>query len=137
MREATSSDRTRFLGQIVFGHLVDKAPYTRVMVVSGIGAALSAYLLWGFAYNLGLIFAFVVLFGSLVCPFMRYHSRILSHPVHPEWGIFIYMAPCMFRYCRWVVTSAYPINPVSKVIYLFVQVRKVTREMWYLAVLPW
>ncbi|CAE6492448.1 unnamed protein product [Rhizoctonia solani] len=53
------------VGQIIFGHVCDIAPYGYVIVVSGSGAALSAYLLWGFAHNLGLIFAFVVIFGSL------------------------------------------------------------------------
>lgn len=53
-------------GQIGFGHVCDIAPYAYVMIVSGAGAALSAYLLWGFAHSLGLIFAFVVVFGSLV-----------------------------------------------------------------------
>ncbi|KAG9079273.1 hypothetical protein FRC06_007856, partial [Ceratobasidium sp. 370] len=51
--------------QIAFGHLCDIAPYSYVMIGSGVGAALSAYLLWGFAHSLQLIFAFVVIFGSL------------------------------------------------------------------------
>ncbi|CAE7198992.1 unnamed protein product [Rhizoctonia solani] len=53
------------IGQIIFGHACDIAPYQYVIVISGTGAALSAYLLWGFAHSLGLIFAFVVIFGSL------------------------------------------------------------------------
>ncbi|KAF8601581.1 MFS general substrate transporter [Ceratobasidium sp. AG-I] len=53
------------VGQIGFGHVCDIAPYAYVMIASGVGAALSAYLLWGFAHSLGLIFAFVVAFGSL------------------------------------------------------------------------
>ncbi|KAH7322172.1 major facilitator superfamily domain-containing protein [Rhizoctonia solani] len=53
------------IGQIIFGHACDIAPYQYVIVISGVGAALSAYLLWGFAHSLGLIFAFVVVFGSL------------------------------------------------------------------------
>ncbi|KAF8601580.1 MFS general substrate transporter [Ceratobasidium sp. AG-I] len=53
------------VGQIGFGHVCDIAPYAYVMIASGAGAALSAYLLWGFAHSLGLIFAFVVVFGSL------------------------------------------------------------------------
>ncbi|KAH7322171.1 major facilitator superfamily domain-containing protein [Rhizoctonia solani] len=53
------------IGQIIFGHACDVAPYQYVIVVSGTGAALSAYLLWGFAHSLGLIFAFVIVFGSL------------------------------------------------------------------------
>ncbi|CAE6466088.1 unnamed protein product [Rhizoctonia solani] len=53
------------IGQIIFGHACDVAPYHYVIIISGAGAALSAYLLWGFAHSLGLIFAFVVVFGSL------------------------------------------------------------------------
>ncbi|KAG8689255.1 hypothetical protein FRC11_003530 [Ceratobasidium sp. 423] len=53
------------IGQIIFGHVCDIAPYQYVVIVSGAGAALSAYLLWGFAHSLGLIFAFVIVFGSL------------------------------------------------------------------------
>jgi hypothetical protein len=55
------------VGQIIFGHVCDIAPYAYVVIASGSGAALSAYLLWGFAHSLGPIFAFVVVFGSLVC----------------------------------------------------------------------
>ncbi|CUA69955.1 hypothetical protein RSOLAG22IIIB_08798 [Rhizoctonia solani] len=53
------------IGQIIFGHACDVAPYQYVIVVSGAGAALSAYLLWGFAHSLGLVFAFAIVFGSL------------------------------------------------------------------------
>ncbi|ELU45213.1 MFS_1 domain-containing protein [Rhizoctonia solani AG-1 IA] len=53
------------IGQIVFGHACDIMPYQYVIIVSGAGAALSAYLLWGFAHSLGLIFAFAIVFGSL------------------------------------------------------------------------
>ncbi|EUC60949.1 MFS-1 domain protein, partial [Rhizoctonia solani AG-3 Rhs1AP] len=53
------------IGQIIFGHACDVAPYQYVIVISGAGAALATYLLWGFAHSLGLIFAFVVVFGSL------------------------------------------------------------------------
>ncbi|ELU45212.1 MFS_1 domain-containing protein [Rhizoctonia solani AG-1 IA] len=52
-------------GQIIFGHVCDIAPYQYVVIASGAGAALSAYLLWGFAHSLGLIFAFVIVFGSI------------------------------------------------------------------------
>ncbi|QRV75714.1 major facilitator superfamily transporter [Ceratobasidium sp. AG-Ba] len=52
-------------GQILFGHLCDIVPYPYVMIGSGAGAALSAYLLWGFAHSLPQVFAFVVIFGSL------------------------------------------------------------------------
>ncbi|CAE6439405.1 unnamed protein product [Rhizoctonia solani] len=53
------------VGQIIFGHICDVAPYQYVVIASGAGAALSAYLLWGFAHSLWLIFLFVVVFGSL------------------------------------------------------------------------
>ncbi|KAH7322170.1 major facilitator superfamily domain-containing protein [Rhizoctonia solani] len=53
------------IGQIIFGHICDIAPYQYVVIASGAGAALSAYLLWGFAHSLWLIFLFVVVFGSL------------------------------------------------------------------------
>lgn len=53
------------IGQVIFGLLCDRSPYMRVMVLSGVGAALSAYLLWGFAHTLSLIFVFVVVFGGL------------------------------------------------------------------------
>ncbi|KDQ20060.1 hypothetical protein BOTBODRAFT_51414 [Botryobasidium botryosum FD-172 SS1] len=54
------------VGQVIFGHLCDRMPYTRVMIISGVGSALSAYLLWGFAHSLWLIFLFVVVFGAVV-----------------------------------------------------------------------
>ncbi|CAE6376796.1 unnamed protein product [Rhizoctonia solani] len=53
------------IGQIIFGHVCDIAPYQYVVIASGAGAALSAYLLWGFAHSLGLVFAFAIVFGSI------------------------------------------------------------------------
>ncbi|KAL5638585.1 hypothetical protein ACGC1H_005301 [Rhizoctonia solani] len=53
------------VGQILFGYFCDLVPYHYIVIVSGAGASLSAYLLWGFAHNLGVIFAFVVIFGTL------------------------------------------------------------------------
>ncbi|KDQ20063.1 hypothetical protein BOTBODRAFT_385802 [Botryobasidium botryosum FD-172 SS1] len=52
-------------GQLIFGHLCDRTPYIRVMVISAVGSALSAYLIWGFAHSLSLVFLFVVIFGGL------------------------------------------------------------------------
>lgn len=49
------------------------------MIASGTGAALSAYLLWGFAHSLGLIFAFVVVFGSLVRILPTYFHLCSEH----------------------------------------------------------
>jgi predicted MFS family arabinose efflux permease len=51
---------------IVFGHYCDKYPYPYVILVSGIGSALAAFILWGFASSLGWVFAFAVIFGGLV-----------------------------------------------------------------------
>ncbi|CAE6408019.1 unnamed protein product, partial [Rhizoctonia solani] len=53
------------IGQIAFGYFSDLVPYHYIIIVSSVGASLSAYLLWGFAHNLGVIFAFVVVFGTL------------------------------------------------------------------------
>ncbi|CUA73150.1 hypothetical protein RSOLAG22IIIB_10590 [Rhizoctonia solani] len=53
------------IGQIAFGYLSDLVPYYYIIIVSSTGASLSAYLLWGFAHNLAVIFAFVVVFGTL------------------------------------------------------------------------
>ncbi|KAH7335696.1 MFS general substrate transporter [Rhizoctonia solani] len=55
-------------GQVIFGHFCDIAPYPYVIIISGAGASLSAYLLWGFAHNLGVIFAFVIIFGLMLLP---------------------------------------------------------------------
>ncbi|KDQ20064.1 hypothetical protein BOTBODRAFT_27484 [Botryobasidium botryosum FD-172 SS1] len=52
-------------GQLIFGHICDRAPYIRVMVFSAAGSALSAYLLWGFGHSLSLVFLFVIIFGGL------------------------------------------------------------------------
>ncbi|KAG8716912.1 hypothetical protein FRC09_015033 [Ceratobasidium sp. 395] len=72
------------IGQIVFGHLCDIAPYPYVIILSGVGASLSAYLLWGFAHNLGLIFAFVVVFGSLSGGFSSIWPAACNDIVGPD-----------------------------------------------------
>ncbi|KAG8747744.1 hypothetical protein FRC10_011873 [Ceratobasidium sp. 414] len=72
------------IGQIGFGHVCDIAPYAYVMIASGAGAALSAYLLWGFAHNLGIIFAFVVIFGSLSGGFSSVWPAACSEIAGPE-----------------------------------------------------
>ncbi|KZT57500.1 MFS general substrate transporter [Calocera cornea HHB12733] len=51
------------IGQVLLGFLCDKFSYTLVVVLAGVGSALSAFLLWGFGSNIGMIFAFVVVFG--------------------------------------------------------------------------
>lgn len=40
--------------------------YTNVIIFSGLASALSAFLVWGFGHNLGLVFAFVITFGAIV-----------------------------------------------------------------------
>ena len=37
-----------------------------MMSLSALGSAVAAYILWGFAHNLGLIYAFAVVFGLIV-----------------------------------------------------------------------
>lgn len=51
------------IGQVLLGYLCDVFSFSLVIVVAGMGSALSAFLLWGFANNLGMIFAFVVFYG--------------------------------------------------------------------------
>ncbi|KAI0260582.1 major facilitator superfamily domain-containing protein [Gloeopeniophorella convolvens] len=53
------------VGQIASGWYCDVGPYTRVMILSGLVSSVLAYVLWGFAHNLALVFVFVVLFGSI------------------------------------------------------------------------
>ena len=66
------------IGRVAIGYLSDKYPYPWIMFVSLLGSGLAAFLLWGFADTLSWVFAFVIIFGSLVrigyshtriCPF--------------------------------------------------------------------
>lgn len=50
--------------------------YTHVIVFSGVGSALSAFLMWGFAKSLGMIFAFVVIFGGIVSPVQTFAFEV-------------------------------------------------------------
>ncbi|KAH7877121.1 major facilitator superfamily domain-containing protein [Lentinula edodes] len=50
---------------ILFGQICDSYPYATVILCSGLGSALGAFFLWGFATNLGLVFAFALVFGGL------------------------------------------------------------------------
>ncbi|EJT98607.1 MFS general substrate transporter, partial [Dacryopinax primogenitus] len=52
------------IGQVLIGWMCDRMPYSRVMMFSALGSAFAAYLLWGFANSLGLVFLFVVIFGT-------------------------------------------------------------------------
>lgn len=72
------------VGQILFGHFCDIAPYPYVIIASGAGASLSAYLLWGFAHSLGLIFAFVIIFGSLSGGFTSIWPAACAEIVGPD-----------------------------------------------------
>lgn len=58
------------IGQIIFGYICDRTAYTRVMFVSSVGAALSGYLLWGYAHDTARLFTFVAIFGGLVSHFL-------------------------------------------------------------------
>ncbi|KDN37867.1 hypothetical protein RSAG8_09841, partial [Rhizoctonia solani AG-8 WAC10335] len=65
-----------FSGQVLLGQLCDTVPYQYIIIASGVGSCLAAFLLWGFAHNLGLIFGFVIIFGIMVCsPSVVIHSR--------------------------------------------------------------
>lgn len=61
---------TTVVGQILIGHLCDRLPYAWVMFASALGSGIAAFLLWGFAHTLPLVFFFAIVFGSLVslCP---------------------------------------------------------------------
>ncbi|CAE6452218.1 unnamed protein product [Rhizoctonia solani] len=71
-------------GQVIFGHFCDVAPYPYVIIISGAGASLSAYLLWGFAHNLGVIFAFVIVFGLMSGGFTSIWPAASADIVGPE-----------------------------------------------------
>lgn len=53
-------------GQIAAGSLSNKLGYGFLMVLSSTGSALAAWLVWGFAHSVGVLFAFAVIFGSIV-----------------------------------------------------------------------
>ncbi|KAL5638584.1 hypothetical protein ACGC1H_005300 [Rhizoctonia solani] len=72
------------VGQILFGYFCDRAPYSYVIITSGVGASLSAYLLWGFAHNLGIIFAFVIAFGTLSGGFSSIWPAASAEIVGPD-----------------------------------------------------
>ncbi|CAE6486897.1 unnamed protein product [Rhizoctonia solani] len=72
------------VGQLLFGYFCDRAPYSYAIIASGVGASLSAYLLWGFAHNLGVIFAFVIVFGTLSGGFSSVWPAASAEIVGPE-----------------------------------------------------
>ncbi|KAI0718179.1 MFS general substrate transporter [Cerioporus squamosus] len=53
------------LGQVLLGHLTDRFPYPSIMLVSALGSALGAFLLWGFANAAIYLYFFAVIFGCL------------------------------------------------------------------------
>jgi hypothetical protein len=53
-------------GQVVAGSICNRMGYNLLMVVSALGSALAAYLVWGFAHTAGLIYLFAAVFGSVV-----------------------------------------------------------------------
>ena len=55
-----------FLGQLVAGLICNWMGYNLLMVVSALGSALAAYLVWDFAPNAVLIYLFALVFGSAV-----------------------------------------------------------------------
>lgn len=50
---------------IMFGRICDSYPYPYVILASGVGSALAAFFLWGFASSLSLVFVFAAVFGGL------------------------------------------------------------------------
>ncbi|KAF4619928.1 hypothetical protein D9613_004669 [Agrocybe pediades] len=52
------------ISYVVFGRVCDSYPYPYVVFASGLGSALSAFLIWGFASSLGVVFAFSAVFGA-------------------------------------------------------------------------
>lgn len=72
------------VGQILFGWMCDRMPYSRVMAFSAIGSALSAYLLWGFASSLGVVFAFAVAFGTMAGGFFSISAPVAADLAGPS-----------------------------------------------------
>jgi hypothetical protein len=62
--------------------------YNLLMVVSAIGSALAAYIVWGLAHNAVVIYLFALLFGGVVSE-DSYISNIClnSQSVNLEWSI--------------------------------------------------
>lgn len=76
IRDYFLAQSSQSAGQIIFGHACDKMDYTHIIIFSGLGSALSAFLMWGFAKSLGMIFAFVIMFGSIVSlPIGQVHEK--------------------------------------------------------------
>ncbi|KAH9951079.1 MFS general substrate transporter [Amylocystis lapponica] len=75
------------VGQILIGHLSDRFPYAWIMFASALGSGVAAFLLWGFADSLARIFAFSIVFGSLVrgvilaCAFLFKGASAVVGPV--------------------------------------------------------
>ncbi|KAH9487292.1 MFS-type transporter asR1 [Psilocybe cubensis] len=52
------------LSYLLFGRISDSYPYPYIIFVSGLGSALAAFFVWGFASSLTLVFAFAAIFGG-------------------------------------------------------------------------
>ncbi|EJT98603.1 MFS general substrate transporter [Dacryopinax primogenitus] len=72
------------IGQVLIGWMCDRMPYSRVMTFSALGSAFAAYLVWGFANNLGLVFVFVVIFGTMAGGFNSIVSPVTIDIVGPS-----------------------------------------------------
>ena len=54
---------TMVAGTIIMGALTDHIHVTTVILITAVGASLSVFLLWGFAFNLAIICLFSVTYG--------------------------------------------------------------------------
>ena len=54
------------VGQVLVGYYCDRGSYTTAMLISSILSAIFAFVLWGFAHSMALIYVFAVLFGGIV-----------------------------------------------------------------------
>ncbi|KZV70087.1 MFS general substrate transporter [Peniophora sp. CONT] len=52
-------------GLVLVGYYCDKGSYTTAMIVSSMLSAILAFVLWGFAHSLALMYVFAVLFGAI------------------------------------------------------------------------
>ncbi|PPQ69235.1 hypothetical protein CVT25_006952 [Psilocybe cyanescens] len=52
------------LSYLLFGRISDSYPYPYIIFASGLGSALAAFFVWGFASSLTLVFAFAAIFGG-------------------------------------------------------------------------
>ncbi|CAK5269846.1 unnamed protein product [Mycena citricolor] len=53
------------VGQLIFGYYCDRGSYAAAMLGSSVVSTVLAFVLWGYAHNLGLLFLFAILFGGV------------------------------------------------------------------------